>query len=154
MNDRITWLAPVHEHREHSSDWYWAVSIITIALAIAFIISGNILLSIIIILGVGTLLALSRHEPRVVEYELSRKGIQTDKTLFLWETLESFWILEETPRSAAKILITSKKILMPHIVIPLDEKRREEVHQALTHMLHEVPQVEPLPDRLMRALGF
>ncbi len=154
MNDRITWLAPVHEHREHSADWYWSVIIITIALGVAFIIVGNILLSIIIILGVGTLLALSRHEPRVAEYELSRKGIRIDKTVYLWETLESFWILEETPTTTGKILLTSKKTLMPHIVIPLDARRREEVHAALAHMLHEEPQIEPLPDRLMRWLGF
>lgn len=154
MDDRITWLAPIHEHREHTADWYWAVGIVTVALGVAFIIVGNILLAIIVILGVGILLGLSRHEPKIVEYELSRKGIRTNKTLYPWETLESFWVLEETPKSSGKILLTSKKTLMPHIVIPIDTKRREEIHRALAHMLHEEHQVEPLPDRVMRVIGF
>ncbi len=158
MNDRITWLAPIHEHREHSADWYWAVGIITVSLAVAFVIVENILLSIIIVVGVGTLLIHRRTAPRILECEVSRKGIRVDTKLYPWESLESFWILEGSQsgeiHSGAKILLISKKPLMPHIVIPLDTNLTEEVHEALTQVLHEVPQVEPLPDRIMRRLGF
>ncbi len=158
MNDRITWFAPIHEHREHSADWYWAVSIIVVALAVTFFIVGNIFLSIIVILGVGTLLVHAKTTPRILEYEISSKGIRVDTKLYPWESLESFWILEESQsgeiHSGAKILLISKKLLMPHIVIPLDTDLTEEVHKALTQVLHEEPQVEPLPDRIMRKLGF
>ncbi len=158
MNDRIIWHAPIHEHREHGADWYWAVGIITVSLAVAFFIVGNIFLSIIVILGIGTLLIHARTAPRILECELSRKGIRVDSKLYPWESLESFWVLEESQigeiHSDAKILLISKKPLMPHIVVPLDADLTEEVHLALTQMLHEEPQVEPLPDRIMRRLGF
>ena len=154
MDNRIMWLAPLHEHRQHSADWYWVVSIITIALAVSFFIAGDLLLSIIIVLGVGILLALSRHEPEVVEFEISKQGVRANKVLYPWQTLDTFWILDETPETGAKILITSKKILMPHIVIPLDINHQEEVHRILAHMLHEEHQMEPFPHRIMRKLGF
>ncbi len=158
MNDSITWLAPIHEHRKHSADWYWAVGIITVSLAVAFVIVGNIFLSIIIVLGIGTLLLNTKTAPRILEYEISSKGIRVDTKLYPWESLESFWILEESQsgeiHSGAKILLISKKLLMPHIVIPLDTDLTEEVHKALTQVLHEEPQVEPLPDRIMRRIGF
>lgn len=154
-NDRIIWHAPAHEHREHSADWYWAVAIITVALAVAFFIVGNILLSIIVVLGMGTLLVTARTEPKVIEYAIEREGIRAGTTLYPWDTLDSFWVLDATKETTAKLLITSKKPLMPHIVILLNaEVPPSEVREVLAHMLPEERQIEPLPDRLMRALGF
>ena len=152
---KISWHAPEYEHREHSADWYWAVIIITIALGIAFIISGNILLSVVVILGVGLLLVHSRHKAPMITYHLSRKGLRAGKTLYPWETLESFWILDATEHTGSKILLTSRKPLMPHIVVPLSEDApHDEIRDILTHMIHEEHQIEPLPDRVMRKLGF
>lgn len=154
----LSWAAPEHDHHEHSADWYWAVSIVTVSFAIAFVVLENILLSIIIILGMGTLLAHAKNPPRNIEYSLSKKGVRAGKILYPWETLESFWVLDtkENVRfpHSPKLLLTSKKPLMPHIVIPLHEEIVDEVHQSLTQVLHEIPQVEPLPDRLMRMIGL
>lgn len=154
----ISWAAPEYEHREHSADWYWAVGIISIALAVAFIIVGNALLSIIIIVGMGTLLFYAKHPPRILDYSLSKRGVQAGKTIYPWETLAAFWVLEGNNDARyhrdPKILLISKKQFMPHIVVPLNEEAIDEVHQALSHMLHEMPLVEPLPERLMRKIGF
>jgi hypothetical protein len=154
----ISWSAPEYEHREHSADWYWAVGIISVALAVAFVIVGNMLLAGIIIIGVGSLLAYSKHPPRTLEYSLSKNGVAAGKTVYTWDSLSSFWILEGTNEGRfhrdPKILIISKKPFMPHIVIPLDMKVAEEAHDALSHMLHEERQVEPLPERIMRNFGF
>ncbi len=156
--DQISWQAPEHEYREHSADWYWVVGIITISLAVVFIIAENILLSVVVVIGIGTLLLHSKTAPKIIECALSRKGIRVDTKLYPWESLESFWILEESQSGEihinAKILLISKKPLMPHIVIPLDQDLVEEVHEVLSQMLPEEPQVEPLPDRIMRRLGF
>ncbi|MBI5798582.1 MAG: hypothetical protein HZB10_01465 [Candidatus Yonathbacteria bacterium] len=155
---RISWVAPEHEHHDHGSDWYWAVGIILGSLVVAFIIVGNILLSIILLLGIGTLLFHTKHPPKNIECEFSQKGIRMNKTLYPWDTLESFWILERGrdghENCNPKILLTSKKVFMPHIVVPLNDFILDEVHEVLSHMLEEVPQVEPLHERLTRRLGF
>ncbi|MFZ2303905.1 MAG: hypothetical protein WAV98_03930 [Minisyncoccia bacterium] len=159
MNDYIiSWTAPEYDHHEHTADWYWAVGIVSVSLAIAFIIVGNALLSIVILIGMSTLLYYSRHQPKNTEYEFSKEGIRAGKTLYPWKTLESFWILEghvtNGKECAPRVLLTSKKTLMPHIVILLNEFVIDEVHQSLSHMLHEMPQTEPIHDRLMRVIGF
>lgn len=155
---RLSWVAPEYEHIEHSADWFWALGIISLSLAVAFVIAGNALLSVIILLGVGSLLFYAKHPPKMMACELSKKGVRAGSTLYPWESLESFWVLDGHDGTKQihepKILITSKKSLMPHIVVPLSESSIEEVHQALAHMLSEVHQAEPLPDRLMRKLGF
>lgn len=152
---QIIWHSPAHERREHSADWYWAISIVTIALVVAFVIVGNILLSVVIGIGIGTLLATASREPKVIEYALERKGIRIGTRVYPWDTLDSFWILDETKDTVAKLLITSKKPLMPHIVILLNnEVSHEELREVLSHAIPETPQDEPLPDRIMRKFGF
>ncbi len=155
---RITWNAPEYEHIEHDADWFWALGIISVSLAVAFVIVGNALLSVVLLLGVGSLLFYAKHPPKIIECELSKRGVRNNETVYPWDSLESFWILDghENHKEilSPKILLISKKPLMPHIVVPLDEEHFEEVHQALTHMLPEEHQVEPLPNRLMRKIGF
>jgi len=155
---RISWTAPQYDHHEHTTDWYWAVGIVSVSFSIAFVIGGNILLAIIILLGMGTLLYYAKHEPKIVEYEFSKKGVRAGKTLYPWETLDSFWILEgHTTHGkvcAPKLILISRKQFMPHIVMLLDESVISEVQQTLQHMLHEEPQMEPFYDRLMRLIGF
>lgn len=157
-HDRLLWSAPQYERYEHTADWYWVVGIITTALAIAFFIAGNMLLSLIIIIGVGTLLYHSKKEPTLIEYEISRKGIRVGKTFYRWDTLSSFWIVEkdDTARhpAPAKILLTAKKSFTTHIVIPFKDTDADEMHAILSQMLPEEFQIEPLPDRIMRKLGF
>lgn len=155
----LSWTAPEYEHREHSADWYWALGIISVSLAVAFIIAQNALLSVVIILGMGSLLYYAMHPPRIIECELSKRGVRVGSTIYPWESLESFWVLDGYDSHGKeihnpKILITSKKSLMPHIVVPLSEPSLQEVHQAMSHMLLEEHQVEPLPERLMRKIGF
>lgn len=155
---KISWTAPEREDHNHGTDWYWAVGIISISLAVAFVIVGNTLLSIIILIGMGTLLMHAKREPRILDYRISKKGIRAGETLYLWETLESFWILDRSEdlkyQHGPKILLTSKKPLMPHIAIPLDDDVVDEVYQILSNMVPEEYQVEPFPERIMRRIGF
>lgn len=154
----ISWTAHEYDHREHTADWYWAVGIVSVSLAIAFVLVGNMLLSVIILIGMTTLLAYAKHPPRTLDYKISKDGISAGKTLYPWSTLDSFWITDEHNTAkeyrAPKLLIISKKPFMPHIVIPLTEFVVDETHHVLCQMLHEEPQFEPLHDRLMRLIGF
>lgn len=157
-DDNISWVATEYEHREHGADWYWALGIITVSLAVAFVIVGNILLSIIILLGVGTLLYYAKHPPQTIEYKISKLGIRAGETMYPWESIRSFWILEKEEDSKdyhkPKLVLTSKKVLMPHIIIPLDELIIDDVHHILSNTLREDPHGEPLVERLSRKIGF
>ena len=44
---------------------------------------------------------------------------------------------------------------MPHIIVPIsDTIDLQDLHAILSERIEEVYQIEPLPDRIMRALGF
>jgi len=155
---RITWTAPEYEHTEHTADWFWALGIISVSLAIAFVLLGNALLSIVILLGIGSLLFYAKHPPKIIECELSKRGVRNNKTIYPWDSLDSFCILDGSENHeetrAPKIILISKKPFMPHILVPLSEEALEEVHQALGHMLPEEPQLEPFANRIMHKIGF
>ncbi len=101
----------------------------------------------------------AKATPKMEEYELSQMGVRAGKVVYPWKFLDSFWIVEGNRMNGvivpSKILLTSKKNFMPLIIIPIGKDASVgEIHQALQNMLPEIPQAEPLPDRLMRKLGF
>jgi len=51
----IEWDAHEYEHRERSPDWFWAVGIISVSVAVAAVIFGNIIFGILVIIAAFTL---------------------------------------------------------------------------------------------------
>jgi hypothetical protein len=150
--DNLEWEAHEYEYRHKTSDWYWAVGIIVVSLSIAFIFFQNFLFAIVILVG-GFVLALhaSRH-PEIIHYELNRRGVVIDKNLYLYDSLESFWVEERDHNP--RILIKSQKILMPYIILPLGDVMPETAHAYLGQYLKEEEHLEPIFQRMMEYLGF
>jgi len=157
-NYRISWIQNDTAKRTHAADWYWAVWIITISLSVAFFILGNMLLSIIILLGMGILLSSLKNPHEEIIYGLSTKGVHVQKTIYPWDELESFFIPEEDPdqkeKNFPKLLLTSKRSILPYVTVPLNTATVQEVRQLMTTMLPEVPRNEPIIDRIMHITGL
>ena len=151
-NDHITWNALEYPVREKTTDWYWALGIMAIAGAVASYILGNILFSILILLGAFTVAAYGARHPHMVEFEIDRRGIRSGATRYPYSSLASFWVIEGAEES--KILLQSGKILMPYIVIPLGEEDPEVVREVLLNYLKEEEHVEPFAQRIMDYLRF
>lgn len=150
--ERITWSALEYPIRKKTADWYWALGIMAIAGAVASYILGNILFSILILLGAFTVAIYGARHPHVVEFEIDRGGIRSGTTLYPYSSLASFWIIEG--RDESKILIQSSKAFMPYIIIPLGEENPEVVREVLLNYLMEEEHVEPFAQRIMDYLRF
>lgn len=148
----IRWTAPEYSHRDKSADWFWAVGIISISLAGAAIIFNNVLLAIFILLGAFTLSLYAHREPFEVEYELNEKGVIAGNTLYTYSSLESFWV--ETRYAQPRLHLKSKRPLVPHVTILLDEINPNIVDEYLTRYIREEEYVEPLSHKLLEYLGF
>ena len=46
---KIEWDAHEYEHKERNRDWFWAVGIISVSLAVVAVIFGNIIFAILIL---------------------------------------------------------------------------------------------------------
>lgn len=150
----LSWQAPEYEHREKTSDWFWAIWIISIAIAATSILLGNFLLAILILLSIFSLTMYSVRKPEIIDINVDTMGITVHKTRYPYTSLESFLI--ETKLGMPKILVKSKKTLVPLIVIPIDTEtiRIEEVRDLINDYLPEEDLAEPFLMHIMRFLGF
>jgi len=151
---KISWKALEHEHREKTSDWFWAVGIIAIAAAVLAVFFGNILFGLLILIAAFASILQGHTKPRILEYELSRKGVRVGDTLYPYSTLESFWVIDEEIND--RIIIKSQKTLMPFIIIPYDSTRVDPEHlrDYLLEYIDEEELEEPLSQQIMEILGF
>lgn len=148
----ISWTAPTHVHVEKKPDWFWAVGIITLALAAVAFIFGEIITGIFVIVAAAALVLHASKPPHVVRYEINDRGIALDETLYPFLSLDSFWIPhDETP---PKILIKSRKLFMPLMIIYIDEVNPEEVREVLLKYIAETEHRESLLKKIMEWVGF
>jgi hypothetical protein len=156
MSSYIAWRAYEYMHIPKSSDWFWALGIITLSIAGASIIFGNIIFALMIIIASVALGIHAVKEPRMIDVELSEKGIRIEKVFYPYKTLESFCVEQhETDIGIfAKILIKSKKTMMPLMVIPIAEVHPDDIHEYLSIFLVEEEHQETIGEKLMEWLGF
>ena len=148
----IRWQAFEYSHREKSSDWFWAVGIIAVASAATAIIFNNILFALLILVGVFTVCLYAARKPLRVNFEINEKGILVGKVEYPYSSLESFWVEENI--GAPKLLVKSNKVIMPFIVLPIEEVEPVNVREYLSAYLREEEHQEPLLQHLLEYLGF
>ena len=152
MDESLKWSAPEYHHYERSKDWFWAVGIITVCIAVLAFIFHNALFGVLILLSAGILVSYTIRVPRDVEYEISQRGITVDKELHPYTTLEAFWV--ETSGIGSKIILKSKKAILPYIIIPVHEEDADEMAAILRNFLEEKELAEPSSHKVMEYLGF
>jgi len=153
---KITWEALEHEHIEKKTDWYWAVGIVAVAGAILAIYFSNVLFAIVILIGAFASMLHGHSKPKVLVYEIGRKGIKVGEVLFPYSSLESFWVIDEEDNSQDKIFLKSQKFLMPLIIMPFDSRELEadSIRDYLLDYLDEEELEEPLSQIIMERFGF
>jgi len=150
---KIEWDAHEYEHKERSSDWFWAVGIIAVSISIVSIILGNIIFGILVLISAFTLLLFANRPPNTLHVVVDEKGVTLGKIRYPYSTLESFWIDIEHPHK--KIIMRSEKMFMPLIIVPLGENVDvEELHENLSRFLTEEFHSLPFVEKILEYLGF
>lgn len=150
---RFEWEAHEYEHKERSQDWFWAMGILSVAIAAAVAIFGNVIFAIFILVAVFSLALFVNRPPENIRVVVDERGITRDRILYPYSTLESFWI--DVDHSHPKIFVASEKIFLPLIVIPIGrDVDLEELHEALSQFLREKPLTLPWVEKILEFLGF
>lgn len=151
--ERLSWRTVEYIHTDKTSDWYWIVGIITISIAVIAIILNNIIFAILVIVSSFTLSLFASRKPDVVPVVIDNLGVTFGKTHYPYLHLDSFWI--ETRDNLPRLLLKSKKLFMPYIVIHLeDEVGPNEIRAMLVNHLTEEEHTEPLMEKVLIYFGF
>lgn len=114
------WEGREYDFNEKSADWYWALGIIATAAAVAAILFSNILLALVIGAGAGAIAVRAARHPRIHRFSVVEEGIAIDDTLYLFEDMLHFSVLEYPGTDLPPALsIKTRHILSPHIMVPI-----------------------------------
>lgn len=148
----ISWRVDTHQYQEFSNDWYWGLGIAAAASAGVSIYFGNALFAIIILLALGSLGALIARGPREHEVQITSRGVYLDGTLYRWNSVESFWVVESRD---PHLLITTQGILHPQLIIPIgDTTRARNVREYLRRIVKEEEQEPHMGHHVAQMLGL
>jgi len=148
----LHWETHEYEDKKRNSDWFWAVGILTIGVAVTSVILNNVLFAIVVILASFGLLLYAARKPKVVDVVLDDKGVRVHDIFYPYHTLESFWV--EDQENHPRILIKSQKLFMPYIHVPLGDPNLEEVRDYLISHIPEVFHSESIFHKIIDRLGF
>ncbi|MBI2618292.1 hypothetical protein HYW58_02465 [Candidatus Kaiserbacteria bacterium] len=151
--DTISWQGYEYDHHEKSSDWFWALGIIALSSAVTAVIFKNILFALLIIIGAFVMALFAARRPHMVHFEINKRGIGIDETLYPFKTLESFWI-EEDEHGHHVLILKSQRVVMPYIVIPLSDENMEDARNVLLTKLKEEELREPVSHKILEFFGF
>ena len=153
MEHKISWRALEYKRKEKTADWYWAVILISLAMVVTAFIMHDVFFAILIIISTAILVSFSIIAPRTIQININQKGVTLEKERYPFATLDSFWV-ENADEDNQKIILRSKKLLMPLVIIPIEEHSHLDVREFLLKYLPEVEMHEPLAQKIMEKLGF
>ena len=148
----LTWSAYEHDHIERETDWYWALGVAAVCIALTAIIFHDALFGLLILLAAATIAMLARQAPPLTTFEISDRGIRVGHDLHRFDDIIAFWIDEQA--TPPLLLVDTTKPLAPNLIMPLHDIHHDAVRDFLLIHCEEVPMKEPLSHKIFAALGF
>ena len=148
----LTWSAYEHEHVARETDWFWALGVAAICIALTAIIFHDTLFGVLILIAAATIGMLARQAPPLTDFEISDRGIRVGHQLHRFDDIIAFWIDEDA--SPPLLLVDTTKPLAPNLIIPLHDIHHDAVRDLLLKHCQESPMKEPLSHKIFAALGF
>ena len=149
----IRWSAYEHEFIERADDWFWALGIVAVCVALTSILFSNVLFAILVIVAAFTIGIVARMPPELIEFELSERGIRIGGTLHRYDEIISFWV-EDEHDAGPLLLVDTIKFMAPNLIIPIEGVEPAAVRAFLQERVEEVPMKEPISHKILEFFGI
>ena len=149
----LRWSAYEHEFIERKSDWFWALGVVAVCIALTSVLFANLLFAILILLAAGTIAMLANVPPEIVEFEISDRGIRIGRQLHRYDEIIAFWV-EDEHDAPPLLLVDTTKMFSPNLIIPIESIDPNEVRLFLREHAEEVPMREPIAHKILEFFGF
>jgi len=149
----LRWSAYEHEHIVRGGDWYWALGIVTISVAITSILLGDFFFAIVVIIAAITIALLAKSPPELARFEISDRGVRINGVLHRYDHIISFWV-EDEHDGRPMLLIDTKKWLSPNLILPIEQVDPRSIRSYLRGRVEEVPMKEPMAHKILEFFGI
>ncbi len=156
MNEeKLTWRTYEFDFKEKTGDWFWAVGIITVAVATISVIYNNILFAIFTVIAGAMIAHNGKREPNFLKIKIDTKGLYINDLLYPYQNIKTFWV-EENKWGPPKLILRIDRLVNPIMVIAVetDEVDAETVRNYLLSFVVEEKIHEPISQRIMEYFGF
>jgi hypothetical protein len=150
----LRWSAYEHEHIQRGSDWFWALGIAAISIAITSVLFHNFLFAVLILVAALALALLANKPPDLAQFEISSRGIRVNDTLHRYDDIISFWVEEEKMPHRPLLLVDTTKPFAPNLIIPMEHVDAAQVRSFLQQHTKETPMKEPIAHKILEFFGL
>lgn len=150
----FSWTTYEYEHREKSTDWYWALGILVVVTAAISFINKNLLFGFLILMGGFMIGLFANKKNNPVSVEVSVRGININETALNFSDIVAFWMYRN-PLGIRKLILKTNKAMIPMVSIPLSEDMRAaELREFLLTKITEKELKESFIDLVSERIGF
>lgn len=149
----LRWSAYEHEHIERGSDWFWALGVVALCIALAAILLHDTLFAILIILAAVVIGLLANIPPEMTDFEISERGVRVGKELHRYDEILAFWV-EDEHDAQPLLLVDTTKFMAPNLIIPIEGVDPDAIRTLMREHAPEVPMKEPLAHKILEFFGF
>lgn len=150
----FSWDTLEYEHREKSTDWYWALGILVIISATIAFINKNLLFGFLILMG-GFMIGIfagKKNDP--ISIEISTRGIVINGKEIKFSDISAFWMYRN-PFGVRKLIFKTNQNIAPMISLPIPEDMRAtDIRNFLLKHVTEKELKESFVDLLSERIGF
>ena len=151
--EKLEWMIFEYEQKEHSVDWYWTISIITLVSIGLAIWAHNYLFAVFILISCFSLILINVRAPNEITFVIDNDGIIMGKEVHPWKSLKGFHVTKGVHYD--KLLIETNKKFLPIYRINLPKDLTPKIKRDL---LIFIPNNSDLKEsrsmQLMEKLGF
>jgi len=153
-NTIVTWQAPEYFTFKKDPGWYVTLSLLAILISVFFYFVLHKWLPVIVtLLSAVVLFTFGHHDPRIITYSISNKGIKISRLFHPFKGLKSFWFVGNEAGLALYIETVSR--LQPSLILQIQGQNPDEIRAALQRHLPEKPSGrEDTIDRIARYIKF
>lgn len=150
----FSWDTAPYEHREKSTDWYWALGILVVVGAAIAFLNKNLLFGFLIIFGGLMIGHFASKKPEMISVEISMRGVAINGSLIGFNAVTAFWMYRN-PFGVRKLILKTTRNFSPIISIPIpDDVRATDLREFLITQIPEVEIQESFADLFMERIGF
>jgi hypothetical protein len=151
--EAISWTASEFIAHQKSVGWYLLLTLIAVGVSAGiYFITEDKITSVIILIVALMFGAVAARKPRVLDYEVSARGVRIGEKIYPYQILKSFSVIQED--AVSSVMLLPLRRFMPSIILYYPPEQEDEVLNALGSYLPLEQRSSDAIDKLMRKVRF
>ena len=150
----FSWDTIAYEHREKTTDWYWALGILSVVGSGIAFLNRNFLFGFLILFGGFLVGMFASRKPDDLSVEISTHGVMINNQMMYFKDIAGFW-MHRNMFGVRKLIFKTNRNFTPIISVPLpDDLRARDLQEFLIEFIPEIELQESFTDLLLERIGF